>query len=306
VVTNSENQSNGRKEQDNRSGNSRQLKDFIYRYPCLYEHYVLESSSNELERKALSRIQSERQRKFEQDLLIYVPALFQNQPGSGQRIGAIAANNPTQLTDQQLIAAIRNYVGPVEANRTYRESAHQFLQEAAQSGKTYRTVKQQMREYMLDTIRYSTAQKYCHKSQFINWLDEQLNNIFPLSNDEPPTSSLLLKTCGQFADSLIAVPSCAPKNHAMLLDLHANVGATSTIALLLKGILVCQLLCHNAGNILELVKARIIRKFAILFRHYENHTHSETQWLTECLDNLMVAFTVHFGQEGYSTWKSLL
>jgi hypothetical protein len=295
------------KEQSGKSSRPRPLKDFVHRYPCLYEHYVLDSSSNELGRNAISRIQSERQRKFEQDLLSYAPTLLQNRKGASQNPGGRrATKNPTQLTDRQLETAIRNYVGPVEADRTYRDSAQQFLHNAARTGDTYRTVKRQMREYMLDTIRYSPATKYCQKSHFTNWLDEQLKNIFPLSDNEPPTPSLLVKTCGHFTNSLIAAPSYDPKNHAMFLDLHANLGATWTVAILLKVTLVCQLLCQNARDILELVKARIIRHFAVLFRHYENHSHSEAQWLTDCLEHLMVAFTIHFGQESYSTWKALL
>jgi hypothetical protein len=101
-------------------------------------------------------------------------------------------------------------------------------------------------------------------------------------------------------EGLVASPH--RPNHVRFIDLINNLGATFTIGLLLKIVLLCSTVRSN----LEAMKSQLSRRFALMFKHYESHARSGNEWLVECLDNLTIASTIHFGQEDYSKWANLL
>jgi hypothetical protein len=167
-------------------------------------------------------------------------------------------------------------------------------------------VKQQIHHYLITAIEHSPRPRYRY-SHFNNWLRDQLRDCCSQGDHLKPNATLLMKTCAQLIEAWIATPDPEqPFKHGVLIDLHGNLGATSTISLLLKLVLLCRSLGQNARFVLESLKARVAKQFAAVFKHYERSARTDAGWLIECLDNLMVAFTIHFGQEDFSNWVSLL
>ena len=62
-----------------------------------------------------------------------------------------------------------------------------------------------------------------------------------------------------------------------------------TIGLLLKLVLLC-------GK----VKPYLEQRFSILFSHYEALAEDRVPWLVKSLENLQVAFSIHFGEADFS------
>jgi hypothetical protein len=295
----------GSSQHESSNASAERLEGLVHRYPYLYQHYILDSHSNELGRKAIKRMQLERETKFEQDLLCYTPNLFQTPRAEHRNTLKTEAKNPTLLNDVQLKGAIGQFVGPSEGNLTYRDAASQFIREAARAS-SHMAVKQQIHDYLMTAIDHSSRPRY-RQSHFNDWLRDQLRDCFPQGDHLKPNATLLMKTCAQLIEALIAAPDPEqPSKHGVLIDLHGNLGATSTISLLLKLVLLCRSLGQNVRFVLESLKARIAKQFASVFKHYERSLRADADWLVECLDNLMVAFTIHFGQENFSSWTNLL
>ena len=81
--------------------------------------------------------------------------------------------------------------------------------------------------------------------------------------------------------------SCS--NHEHYLNLVNHLGEVRTIGLLLKLVLVC-----------NKVKPYLEQRFPILFSHYETVAETEAFCLVKSLENLQVAFSVHFGEADFS------
>jgi len=113
---------------------------------------------------------------------------------------------------------------------------------------------------------------------------------------------LLINTCRDLIDALIVPPSRSFENHLMFTDLIANLEATFAMGFVLKIVLLCQRFEGNLKAIREHVAARL----ADLFKHYESYSPDDLKWLTECLDNWLIASTVQFGRWEPSVWTSLI
>lgn len=88
----------------------------------------------------------------------------------------------------------------------------------------------------------------------------------------------------------------------MFVDLTTNLEATFAIGFLLKIVLLCQTFQENLNAIRDYVAER----FAHLFKYYESSSKADLNWLTECLDNWLIASTVQFGRWEQSVWVSLM
>jgi hypothetical protein len=84
-------------------------------------------------------------------------------------------------------------------------------------------------------------------------------------------------------------------NHFIFVDLITNLGATLTIGLLLKIVLLCRK-----------VKPYLEKRFAILFNHYESYTRDGVPWLITSLENLNIALSVHFGAADLSCLNQIM
>ena len=271
------------------------IGNLIHRYPFLYGHYLqTDEDSSEVAQHAVKRLQAQRESKFEHDLLWYATNSNLQKTHHAYR----SVENPTLLNFDQLEVAIRQFSGKAEGSHSYRDLAFSFLREAGQV-KSYQALKWELQDYLTASIKHSANPKYGNH-RFNDWLHEQLGNTFPQSDHLKPNGVLLVKTCGQLLDSFVN-PSHAG-NHGMFVDLIGNLGATFTVGFLLKLVLLCRRVRAN----LEAIKSHVNKRFAMMFQHYETRSRSEIAWLIECLDNVMIAFTIHFGQAGVHKWAHLL
>ena len=270
------------------------LGNLIHRYPFLYGHYLqTDDDSSEIGDHAIQRLQAQRELKFEHDLLWYTNNLNLQKANHAHR----SAENPTLLSSDQLVGAIRQFAGKAEGSHSYRDLAFGFLREVGQV-KSYQALKWELQDYLTASIKHSANPKYGNH-RFNDWLHEQLGNTLPQNDHLKPNGVLLVKTCGQLLDSFVN-PS-HPSNHGMFVDLIGNLGATFTVGFLLKLVLLCRRVRAN----LEAIKTHVNKRFAMMFKHYETRSRTEIAWLIECLDNVMIAFTIHFGQAGVHKWAHL-
>lgn len=277
----------------NHDETSERMENLIYRYPFLYRYFLLDGNSGELGHHAVRRRQLEMEQQFENCLWHYAPGLFQTTTNTAE------VKNPTLLSDQNLKLAIAQFAGKSEGGSNYQDASQQFLVKAGQS-QSFRFLKQEIYTYLTDSIKYSCKPNYGNHS-FNDWLQEQLKHILPESDEVQPTGQLLIQTCDQLIATLLADPTQVHK-HSMFLDLHGNLGATFTIGFLLKIVLIC---CTVKSN-LKYIKDKLAQRFSVILRHYEATFRKDVEWLAECLDNWMIAHTIHFGRWGFSKWSKLL
>lgn len=269
------------------------IRHLIPRYPYLYPYCLLNWDSSETGHQAVKQMQEARERQFEQDLNRYMT--YRLRQSSSPQTGEV--KNPTLLSPHQVETAVRKFVGKVEGPHTYRDLARQFVAYSKEAP-SYRDVKREMYDYLTASILHSEKPDY-GKHHFNRWLAEQLQATLPQSDNLRPNHSLLVQTCGQLLEYLVASPT-RPNHHVVFVDLNNILGSTFTIGLLLKIVL----LCREVKSNLDIIKAHLSRRFAVMLKHYETRVRGEIEWLVECLENLMVAFSIHFGRADFS-WVNL-
>lgn len=254
----------------------RSLRNLIHRYPYLYP-YCLTTSSSDSEFETIRHIQAKQQEKYERDLSRYVTALIQQ--GNGSRSATKAVKNPTLLTEAQLRRSIKHFTGKVEQGGTYKNLAQRFLAHG-QPVETYREFKERLYRYLVASVE-AVRPEY-GKHHFNQWLYLQLKNTLPQCDTQTLNNFLITRTYHQLIESFIANPQNV-SNHLVFVDLITNVGATVTVGILLKLLL----LCKNLRSSLE-------KRLALLYKHYEP-VMDGVEWLVESLENLQIAFSLHFG-----------
>lgn len=266
------------------SGNlSLPVATLIQRYPYLYEHCLVSKDSTYEEQQAIRQIQAQVQRCFELDLSQYVR--YQVQRAQSIRSQSLETldriiqpvKNPTLLSERELAAALKQYVGKVQGSNTYRDIAHSFLTHSSQTS-FYKEFKDDLYEYLTASIDPTYG-----KRQFNDQLYTHLKNTLPQCDFQKLTEFLIVRTCSQLLNFLV-VESPQRPNHFVFVDLITNLGAILTTGLLLKIVLLCRK-----------VKPYLEKRFAILFNHYESATKDGVPWLIKSLENLNVALSIHFG-----------
>lgn len=250
---------------------------FIHRYPYLYP-YCLSSNSGDTEFDTIRHLQAESQKRYERDLSRYVTHLVQQSSGK-KRAPVTAIANPTLLSDAQLRFSIKHFAGQNERSGSYKEQSRRFLA-YTQQFESYRAFKEGLYRYLITTI--DTAKPEYGKHHFNQWLYIQLTNTLPQNDTQQVTPFLVSRTCYQLIEALVAPPQQV-NNHLVFVDLISNVGATVTTGLLLKLLL----LYNNLKSSLE-------KRLAVLYKHYEPAMNG-VRWLIESLENLQLAFSIHFG-----------
>lgn len=271
----------------NEPGSPRSLRNLIHRYPYLYP-YCLGNHSSEHEFETIRHLQAERQRKFERDLSRYMTYLAQ-QANNTSRLSGAEVKNPTLLSDTQLRRTVKHFLCPVEGTSTYRDLARRFHLYSRQQ-QPYRVFKDNLYGYLMTSI--DAARPEYGKHHFNGWLYTHLKNTLPQSDTQNLNKFLVTRTCHQLIDALIANPQQF-SNHLTFIDLINNVGATLTVGLLLKLLL----LCNNLRSNLE-------KRFASLYKHYEPVADG-IDWLIESLENLQIAFSIHFGSVDFPCTSQL-
>ena len=266
----------------------------IQRYPYLYEHCLLSEDSSYEHQQTVRQIQSRIQRRFELDLSQYVT--YQVRRAQAIRTQSVEtldkitqpARNPTLLSERELAVALKQFVGKVQGSDTYRDVAQSFLTHSSQTN-SYKAFKDDLYEYLTASIDPSYG-----KRQFNDRLYAHLKNTLPQCETQKPTEFLQVRTCSQLLNFLV-VESPQRPNHFIFVDLITNLGATFTTGLLLKIVLLCRK-----------VKPYLEKRFSILVNHYESSTKDGVPWLVKSLENLNVAFSVHFGSADLSCLNQIM
>ncbi|MBW4487837.1 MAG: hypothetical protein KME12_08610 [Trichocoleus desertorum ATA4-8-CV12] len=253
------------------------LKDLIHRYPYLYDHCLLTSSSTGEQQQVIRQLRTQRQGQFDLDLSKYIIGQIRQSQGIGKfnnadGISVVPASNPTLLSNLELDAALKQFAGG-----TYRNAAQQFTT-YSRTAHSYHQFKDDFYEYLTAAIDPRYGKRY-----FNDQLYAQLQNILLDQDAAALNHSLIVSTCRRLLNFLV-VSNSERVQHFVLVDLMSNLGVTSTIGLLLKIVLFC------GGS-----KSYLEKLFAILFQHYQRHTTNGVDWLVKALENLNVAFSTHFG-----------
>lgn len=266
--------------------------DLIQRYPYLHQHCLLSEDSSEEFQETVYKIQSKIQEDYELSLSQYIT----NRVRLIQTVRKYkAANrtkipkkliqpvqNPTLLSDRELDKALRHYMGKVENNYTYRDLSRSFLTYTSQI-KSYKAFKNDLYEYLISGLDPNYAQRrFNHK--LYQYLDITLSDFDRREVNE----FLIMRTYCQLF-KLLVIDSKSNFNHNLYMDLITYLGETKTIGLLLKLVLLC-----------SKVKPYLEKRFSLLFSYYESITEDKASWLIKSLENLQIAFSVHFGKADFS------
>ncbi|MCP2732111.1 hypothetical protein [Limnofasciculus baicalensis] len=272
---------------------SKPIGNLIQRYPYLYEHCLLSEDSSYEHQQTVRQIQSRIQKRFELDLSQYVTyqvrcaqAIKNGSKEASKKI--LTVKNPTLLSDRELGNALKQLAGKVQGSYTHRDIAQSFLSHTTHTTR-YKDFKEDLYEYLTASIDPSYG-----KLQFNERLHTHLKNTLPQSDAQPPSEFLILRTCSKLLNFLVVESSQRP-NHFVFVDLITNLGATVTTVLLLKIVL----LSHKVKHYLE-------KQFSILFNHYESSTRDGVPWLIKSLENLNVAFSIHFGSADVSCLNQIM
>ena len=270
------------------------LGTLIRRYPYLYEHCLLSEDSTYEQQQAIRQIQAERQHQFEVDLSKYVT--YQVRRSQLVRSGASSRStgrvlhpmdNPTLLTDRELYTSLKHFLGKVEGPYTYRDVAQRFLNHSRDI-RSFGAFKDDLYEYLTASIDPGYG-----KRQFNQRLYTQLQNTLPDSESQKLSDFLVIRTCSQVLNFLVVENSQRPQ-HFVFIDMMTNLGAAATTGILLKIVLICRK-----------VRPYMEKRFTILFNHYESYSREAVQWLIQSLENLNIAFSIHFGAADLSCFKQI-
>jgi len=268
------------------------LGNLIPRYPFLYPYCLLDHDSSEMGTEAVKHWQLKQEKQYEQNLSQYLHYLRRSRHRTSA--STIPVKNPTLLRDEALDNTVKHFVGKVEGSQTYRDLASQCL-DYIQKAPTYGAVKRDIYDYLTSAI----DPKYGRQS-FNPWLAKQLKNIQPQSDMLPRSDHLLVQTCGQLLDAILAHPNHL-ENHLKFIDITQNVDVHVVVGMLLKIVL----LCRNIQSSLETVKSHVSKKFAVMFKYYETQVRGKTNWLVKSLEYWLIALTVQFGRMDFS-WVNVV
>ncbi|MGK7930327.1 MAG: hypothetical protein AB4041_02680 [Microcystaceae cyanobacterium] len=266
----------------------------IHRDPYLYNHCLLGEESSEEHQKTVRKIKTQTEKRFEVNLSRYVTykvrlAQMSRSPQLYEEKSRIIrpVKNPTLLKDKELNQALKHYVGTVDGDYTYKSLSQNFLSHTVYT-QTFGRYKDDLYEYILTSLdpKYS-------KGQFNKNLYQLLQNTLPECNHQKPSEFLRLRTASQLMNFLVVENSKKP-DHYIFVDMISNMGVTRTMGLLLKVVLVS-----------SKVKPYLEKRFSILFNHYESFTREGVPWLVKSLENLQLAFSVHFGKADLSCLKQV-
>lgn len=260
--------------------NTKPLVTLLRRYPYLYHHCLVSEDSDDEHQRNVRQAQKRAQKQFEVDLSQYLTYELRCFRSPSKVIQPV--RNPTLLSSNALHNALKIFAGKVNGSGSYRDIAQRFLIHANQA-KSYKVFKDDFYDYLTTSVDTKFG-----RCRFNNQLHTYLAKILTQSNSQKFSDFLFVRTCSQVLNFLV-IESAQNPNHYVFMDLITNIGATGTMGLLLKIVLVC-----------KKVKPYLEKRFSILFNHYESHSRSNVQWLINCLENLNVAWSAHFGTTDFS------
>ncbi|HBB34631.1 MAG TPA: hypothetical protein DDZ80_18495 [Cyanobacteria bacterium UBA8803] len=264
------------------------LSELISRYPYLYDHCLLSEDRSLEDKQQIQQLQAQMQQQFELHLSRYATYLVQRSKMNDQTsLSLQPVSNPTLLSDEQLLLALKEFAGKVDGSHTYKDLAHIFLALTCQTP-SYREFKKNLYEYMIQSIKPEYGKHY-----FNQCLSQQLDNIFHESDSQKVNKFLLVETCRQLFDFFVQSPN--RPEHLYFIELIANNGSLRTTGLLLK----IALLSRQA-------KPHLGKRFFILCKHYQSQSIDNKFYLVELMENLNVALALNIGSMDASGLASYL
>lgn len=284
---------------------TRPIGELIGRYPFIHSHYLLDYDSCEWGQRVIKKRQEQQEKRFETQLLRYASYLRQRSQRQ-ETVSIVVVENPTLLSDQHLKAAIRKFVDKAATSQTFQDSVRKSR---LSQDLSYSAFKQCIQKDLTTFVREAHRAKHSEATfdyaghRFQRWLQERLREIQPESNDRQLTDALRVQTCAELLDCFLAHPCDRAGHHLMFIDLIGVLGATDTIGLLLKIVLLCQ----GESN-LEAIKLHLSKRLAELFKYYERSVSitGGAAWLIDCLENWMVAGSIRFSKIGATQWWTVL
>jgi hypothetical protein len=264
----------------------------INRYPYLYDHCLLGEESSQEHQQTVRSLKSKTERRFEVNLSRYVTykvrlAQLANATTMVAEPGRIIqpVKNPTLLSDRELNRSLKQYVGTFDGGYTYKSLSQSFLSHSVYAP-TYRDFKKDLYEYLMTSMKVS-------RGQFPQKLYSVLQNTLPQCDHQRPSEFLMLRTSSQLLNYLVVESSQKPE-HYIFVDMISNMGVTGTVGMLLKLVLMC-----------NKVKPYLEKRFSILFNHYEGFSKEGVPWLVQALENMQIAFSIHFGRADLSCLRQI-
>ena len=271
---------------------SNSVGDLIQRYPYLHQHCLVTEGSTDEFQQTVQTIQTGIQSSYELNLSQYIThrvrvakLVKQYKAANKTRIPKKLINkveNPTLLSDRELDRALRQYMGKVEQNYTYHDLSQNFLNYTSQV-QTYKNFKADLYGYIISGLDSRYGERHLNHK-----LADYLQGTLVDFDNRPVDEFLTMRTYCQVFKFLV-VDAKGDFNHQQYLNLVNHLGEVKTIGLLLKLVLLC-------GK----VKPYLEKRFSILFSHYETVAEEQAPWLVKSLENLQVAFSVHFGEADFS------
>ena len=271
---------------------SNSVGDLIQRYPYLHQHCLLTEASTEEFQQTVETIQAAIQSDYELNLSQYITYRVRlarlvkkykaaNKTKISKKL-IQKVENPTLLSDRDLNRALRHYMGKVDRNNTYYDLSQQFLTHTTQTN-SYKEFKADLYEYIVTGIDSRFG-----KRRFNDKLYNYLQNTLVEFEDRELNEFLTMRTYCQLFKFLV-VDGKGNYNHQRYIDLITYLGEVKTIGLLLKIVLLC-----------SKVKPYLEQRFSLLFSYYEAVSEEQALWLVKSLENLQIAFSIHFGKADFS------
>lgn len=265
----------------------RPLGTLIQRYPYLYEYCLVSEDSPMEHHDNIRRIQATAQHQFEVNLSHYVTyrvrqARLRKQADNAQAVARLRpVENPTLLSDRELVRSLNQFSGKVDKGRSYSDSAKVFLQQSQTM--TFGQFKRELYDYLGTSIDPAYGRR-----KFNKMLAYQLENTSAQNDNQQVNEFLVIRTCSQLLNFLVLESNHHPQ-HFVFIDLINNLGPLLTTGLLLKVVLLCRK-----------VKPYLEKRFSILFGHYESVAQNNVEWLVKMFENLNVALSMTFGSTDIS------
>ncbi|HHP7230963.1 MAG TPA: hypothetical protein ACFCUY_08905 [Xenococcaceae cyanobacterium] len=262
------------------------ISDLLPHYPYLYSAVLLGKEHIPGTTNLVINLQQKRQKSFELQLaqhMIYRSRLVQIARAKqlSNRAGKFMkrVENPTLLGETDLKRTLKQYLNKTNDTGTIYQTAKKFLIEL-KFIKSYKIFKECLYQYLILGIQQPTTNKYPIQAK----LKQVLEDICYHSDSQPCTNSLILQTCQRLLRFLV-LDTTRQNDHYQLIELIMNLGTTQTTALLIKVILISP----HAKQDLE-------QRLGLLFSVYESSSIEDSKWLVKFLDNILVAFSLYFGE----------
>lgn len=250
----------------------------LRRYPYLYEAQLAGAEDRQQFQEQLEivhNLQTQVQQQFEHHLGRYVTYEYRRSLGSAKNLEPV--KNPTMLNNQELFLAFKLFGARVDNGLTYQERAEQFLRENPE-GQNYRLYKRNLANYLIVAMPPSAD-----RDAFERKLRQFMDELFPQFDDQAVNDFLMTRTCSRLLNFLV-IENKKDANHKTFIDLICQLGPTKMVGLLLKIVLIC-----------KKVKGYLERLICLLFNHYADQAQGQVRWLIKILENIKLAFSLHFG-----------